>query len=1292
MPTISELKEQVITDTPLVIFDCALSNGQTEHWCTHAVTAADTQYAARVIQHTAFEIQTASDQGVDGSPKISILLANADSRFSEIERATGWKGARLTVSFLFYDLRNQSAATDAVVVFQGICNPPEEIKEATLRLTATNRMNLHRLLLPQIRIQRRCPWTFPATDEQRQQAVDGGVNGKYSLYYRCGYSAGQSGGIGLMNGSAPFTTCSYNRQDCHARGMFHRFGGLEFVPPAIAVRGYGKDWSTSAVAINQARYNDFVPIVYGTVWYEPLVVFARNDGNLTRMEVLLGIGPMQGVITVLVNNIQIPLGVSGLNMTGTGWYNVCSLGSRDGTFDGNFTDSRGAPAGDPYGSMAYLSVVVPNRISDGNSLPTVTVLAMGLCVPTYGADGTLNGEYFSSNPVWVMLDVLRRVGWSQSELDLPSFANAAAYCDELIPAMDLNGNPVSIQRFRCNLVLSKRRSAGDVIRGIRNTARLFLSYGPGGLLQAHVENTVALQQPTPQSWSNADEPLDGGWPSYEFGDGSNGKSGILRRESGEPSIGLSSRGIADTPNCYTVEFQDELNGYQQDSYAVVDPLDVTLSGQQVTATLMALGLPNYDQAARMLKFNLDRTVRGNTYIVFDTSVKAFGIRPGDLITVTYLKEGLERQPFRVLKIAPATNYRTATITAQFHDDSWYADTNGQGPAGSVIGQGSAGAGVPKPLMGTMVDLNGNIQLGINETDATNTDGSVEVGVEASFVVPTALTANGPSMPMISVTASVTSGGTLRGDQNLYYAISGLDADGNESVLSFVVMAVIVADSSQVTLSGISFAPGTTAFHVYRGTTPSDMKRIASNQPLAQTYADTGAAPQLIAPPDPNFDHANFYWRMEVQPEMSATIHAPTSIGNASLQMPVNGYRGLTARVTRGKGAGQELSIASNTTTVAMLTGTWAVEPDATSYFAIAECGWHFGAMAKSSPVSFTIPNRGGETIQVTGRAANANDVECPAELSEVTRWQIGGAGIGDQDVPPMPSFGLGAGKSGGTMELSGVSFPTLINTKTISSATLTVHYWDELQGSTAFLLAGALAAEDSQLMLNAAGPAQVGTFLQIEAEVLEVTALPEDGAPYSVRRGVHGSEAAPHPAQTPVYHLSDSSYIAPFPEQFFGSPYSGNWSHTIALPAVRIASAALHVTNQKGDSPSGSIHLTHSADNGLRTFAGGQYSFQVDGFLAIDQSAAPAIVVDATHSVRDMFAVLGTSADADVSLDIRVDGATYCQLTFPPGAIVSNSVSGFGLPPLKSGAQITLAVLSVGQTYPGADLTVLVRL
>ncbi len=299
------------------------------------------------------------------------------------------------------------------------------------------------------------------------------------------------------------------------------------------------------------------------------------------------------------------------------------------------------------------------------------------------------GSQFSNNPAWILLDVLQRSGWTAAELDFTSFAAAAEYCDQQINSTDLNGNAITIPRFQCNLVLQKRRSAGDLIRGIRNAARLFLTYGPGGILQLQVENTIALQQPAQLAWSNSTQPLNGGWPSYEFGDGSNGTSGILRRQNGDPSVTVTRRPIADTPNSYNVEYQDSLNGYQQDSFSVVNPEDIVLSGQEVTAALMAVGIPNYDQAGRILQFNLDKSVLGNTYIQFETSVKAVGIRPGDIIAFTYLKEGYNRQAFRVLKISPATNYRTSTITAQIHDDAWYADTNGQTNSPSGTGQTEA---------------------------------------------------------------------------------------------------------------------------------------------------------------------------------------------------------------------------------------------------------------------------------------------------------------------------------------------------------------------------------------------------------------------------------------------------------------------------------------------------------------------------------------------------------------------------------------------------------------------------
>ncbi len=184
----------------------------------------------------------------------------------------------------------------------------------------------------------------------------------------------------------------------------------------------------SALQDNLAIYNDPVPLVYGTAWYQPPIVFARNDGNLTRIEVLLGMGQIDSVIKVLVNDIEIPEAQSGVNMTATGWFDVVTPGTRDGAFNPDFTDSSGNPLGDPYGSMAMMSVVVPNAISDGTSLATIQVLINGLRLEQFDSSGASLGESFSNNPAWVLLDVLRRSGWLTSEIDLTSFASAAAYC------------------------------------------------------------------------------------------------------------------------------------------------------------------------------------------------------------------------------------------------------------------------------------------------------------------------------------------------------------------------------------------------------------------------------------------------------------------------------------------------------------------------------------------------------------------------------------------------------------------------------------------------------------------------------------------------------------------------------------------------------------------------------------------------------------------------------------------------------------------------------------------------
>jgi len=1306
MPTIDQLKEQQTPPTPLFLFECTFASGAVERWSTHPVTVNGAAYVARLLRHNLFTLQSSADDGLDGAQKVSVSLANADSRYSQLEREVGFKGAQVKVWFLFYDMTLGAAVSETRVVFRGVANPPEEITQAELRVSFNSRLNLQRVVLPEVRIERRCPWLFPSSSDQRAEALTGGAKAKYSPIYRCGYSVDQTGGAGNLNGSAPYTNCDYTRASCTARGMFdrdqtnqitRRFGGIEFVPSQIQVRSFGEKGShLSPILDNEARYNDFVPLVYGTAWYKPPVVFARNDGNLTRMEVLLGMGPISGVVKVLVNGVEIPEGQAGVNMTSTGWFNLVSAGARTGAFNADFADGSGNPLGDPYGSMALLSVVAPNQISNGSALAKVEVLLTGLMVEQFDANGASLGETFTNNPAWVLLDVLRRSGWLTADIDLPSFAATAAYCAAVIQTTDLYGNAVAIPRFQCNLVVQSRRTAAELVKGIRNGSSLTLNYGSTGLLRLGVENAITLQQPVKPAGSNSTGALNGGWPVYEFSDSSDVYSGILRKGNGEPSIRLWSRLGADSPNRLTVEFQDEFNEFQQDSLGLTDVDDSLLTSREVTAASSALGLPNFDQAARMLRLQLDRTIAGYTFVELETTVRGVGLSPGDLITVTYEKEGLVRQPFRIVKLAPALNHETVLITAQWHDDSWYTT----GGAGAMGGRRTGGGAVgnPRPLSGAVIDANGVEQFGVTETPIETADGSVAVDLAVTFTPPPAPVVSAAAIPLIALNATAdTTGGTLAGGQTLYYAVTGVDANGAESELSFIVPAKIPAatNTNQVTLSGLSFSPGTAGFHVYRGLNPSKLQRIASNVSIAATYTDSGAAAQLHPPPDRNYDHANFLWRWELQPETGADIASTDTIGNSTLGMLPNDFQNTLVRIMRGKGTGQERNVIANDGTTLVVTPAWTVNPDTSSFFTVAEATWNVGGVGTTSPVHLQVPNRFGSGVEISGRSANALDQESLFGLNPLTSWQVGGAGGVDAGLPPMPVFGLNAAGQG-TVELAGVSFTDLTNTHTISAGTLTLFYWNELNGPAAVTLAGALDASATSITLSAGVSAQAGDLVQIESEIVEVTASQSGGTQLTVVRGSHGTTAAAHNAGALVYPLDKNVTVVAFVRNFFGSAASGSFVHTVFLPDARIGAADFFVTNLHGNSPAKKVAFTATVDGGLRTLSGGQITIQVEGYLAVETDAAPPYSIEASHAPRDMFAIVQDApSGGPITLRLRQNAATYCTLTIADGETVSDTVNGFGLPVLATDSRLSLDIVSVpaaANTLPGRSLTVAIRL
>jgi hypothetical protein len=94
----------------------------------------------------------------------------------------------------------------------------------------------------------------------------------------------------------------------------------------------------------------------------------------------------------------------------------------------------------------------------------------------------------------------------------------------------------------------------------------------------------------------------------------------------------------------------------------------------------------------------------------------------------------------------------------------------------------------------------------------------------------------------------------------------------------------------------------------------------------------------------------------------------------------------------------------------------------------------------------------------------------------------------------------------------------------------------------------------------------------------------------------------------------------------------------------------------------------------------------------VDSNPAPNVVVEAAHAVQDVYAVVKQApAGGVVQIALSQNGSPYCTLTIPDGSTISQDVDGFGMP-LLAQAQLSIAITEVGQTSPGSDLTVILRM
>lgn len=217
-------------------------------------------------------------------------------------------------------------------------------------------------------------------------------------------------------------------------------------------------------------------------------------------------------------------------------------------------------------------------------------------------DGTFRTNVYTNNPAWVLYDLLhsKRYGMGRfvDSVDKWSFYRVGRYCDELVP----NGKGGQEPRYTCNLVLQKGEAARKVLADLATNFLGLLHWLDG------------------EMYLTADQPSA---PLYTFGRGN-----VI-----DGDFVYSSTEFKQRPNQYVVIWNNPDLDFKQDFVLVEDTENILDRGVVISKETFAFGCTSRSQAERYGRWRLftDRLQTDN--LIFNTSINASFLNPGDLIAV-----------------------------------------------------------------------------------------------------------------------------------------------------------------------------------------------------------------------------------------------------------------------------------------------------------------------------------------------------------------------------------------------------------------------------------------------------------------------------------------------------------------------------------------------------------------------------------------------------------------------------------------------------------------------------------
>lgn len=792
-------KELAAAYRPVVFCDFVFSDAATLYVASMGATFNGHTYEARIDDQQIDRLASLSTQGIDRVPSVTIVMADpSGSIFAAYERAHGFKGATLTLRFALADLSAGTFSTDNFVPFVGICDQPSS-DDKSLTVTAQSKLNLSNFLLPTAPIQVRCIWINPTTIAQRATAGSSG-----SLYFPCGetrdlttappcsytkqtctqphrYSgvtfqpSKTDSGRNYISGQ----TTSWVNAD--TSGKYKEFwpiwvGGMAWVQ-CVSLNQWGDANFTrgeAAVGIGQVTVsrvilNDIELSQNKGDYFWAYSNLGFRDGTPNTDVDPHGNSDPHGGQTVIeyrvpkavldpstLPNVQI-LGQAGdgtavarssISITsaqaGTGGNPspiVIQFGRILGTTDPGDTaaiEITGCSFAAANGSWIMELRETPY---DHATLQGSMAFGSGGSATLYYNQLTQSGGI--STPA-IITAVLGQCGIPVSELSGPMMSAANSICNASVTTTDGSGASYTQARFSSAIAVRQRRSAADLVRGLRQSIGAILTVDNSGLIGLRLEGPLAEQQSSAVDGSNNTTAITS---MLRSGTAANGFTAYRFDESNCWNLKRDPQQVAQMPNRVTFSFQDPTQEYAISSFSLVDSDDIARVGREIPGGLQINpeGIASYNHALRCARLGLNKIHRGNPsadtrgtdYWEWQTSFRACKLRIGDIVTMNSAKFNLVDQTLRITEIKPSKNFEKVDLKASWHDDTWYLDAHGNA-ADPTITRGphiGVGATIPPDFGVEVSALDPTVAevTGLAFSDLTNTY-SITAGTFTFFFV------------------------------------------------------------------------------------------------------------------------------------------------------------------------------------------------------------------------------------------------------------------------------------------------------------------------------------------------------------------------------------------------------------------------------------------------------------------------------------------------------------------------------------------------------------------------------